>query len=92
MFENSNWLHEEEWHLDTASGIIAGLLTIRYRQWSRVLDVKSWSLLHVRNGLVLEHADDQVLSPEEEKKYFATRPLKFQHTLRLAALKSRPNL
>jgi hypothetical protein len=25
-----------------------------------------------------EHADDQVLSPEEEKEFFATRPLKFQ--------------
>ena len=52
MFENSNWLHQEECHLDTASAIIAGLLTIRFRQWSRVLDVKTWSILHVRNWLL----------------------------------------
>ena len=42
VFDNDNWLYNDEWYLNTASAAMAGLISVRIGHISRFLDVKTW--------------------------------------------------
>jgi hypothetical protein len=87
-YEPQEWTHDGDWYLDTASAFMAGLITIRFGNRSRVLDVKSWSAFHLRNGEMFEDLSADLPTNEEEDSQLAKRILsKFRNAIKLAVLK-----